>query len=824
MRHPRSTQRPAARPAALLLSLLAASPWALAADPVQVDSYRGWGHESPMQPPASNNVNAPRWLPGKALEPYYDNIPRLNSAGPSAGTPEGRFAALQRLLTHATPPGGNAVDSGVTGAPAPVAGTALTKTLPSLNIPSGVNVLCEYNRAGGTWPQAGEAACKNGIEGAVMYVAVHLPAAGYKLRVQLGNDGALIDANRDGGLGYRDLNYDQKLVIGATIGTPQGGYDATHSAALQEGLYNLRVAWNNWGSDANLNVQWVTPGGAIEDIPPSALFDPSNPATYIDAVDDDYTSTPIPAGVAATIGPVFANDSVNRSQATQANVASPELTATVPGITLNADGTLAVAGTTAVGTHTLSYKICNAGTKPDPLCDTATVKVRIDPDIAPQPDSGSATAGTAKPDAVPNIAANDLVNGQPATLGAGGNATVATVGAWPAGVTLDPNTGVVSTTAATPAGVHTLNYKLCDRATPTPNCQDSTITLTVNASIAPQPDSGSATAGTAKPDAVPNIAANDLVNGQPATLGAGGNATVATVGAWPAGVTLDPNTGVVSTTAATPAGVHTLNYKLCDRATPTPNCQDSTITLTVNASIAPQPDSGSATAGTAKPDAVPNIAANDLVNGQPATLGAGGNATVATVGAWPAGVTLDPNTGVVSTTAATPAGVHTLNYKLCDRATPTPNCQDSTITLTVSATPVAAADDIRPQALPAGTEGIVVDNIVQNDTINGQPATLGAGGNATVSMVGTWPAGITLDTNTGEVRMAASVPAGNYTLQYQLCDRSTPAQCVQAAIRFTVSAGPAPGSATPVPALGHWMLWLLSLATAALGLGRLRRF
>ncbi|PAT33416.1 hypothetical protein CLI92_00365 [Vandammella animalimorsus] len=621
MRHPRSTQRPAARPAALLMSLLAASPWALAADPVQVDSYRGWGHEGPMLPPATNNVNFPRWLPGKALEPYYDNIPRLNSANPSAGTPEARLAALQRLLAHATPPGGNAVDSGVTGAPAPVAGTALTKTLPSLNIPSGANVLCEYNRAGGTWSQAGEAACKNGIEGAVMYVAVHLPAAGYKLRVQQGNDGALIDANRDGGLGYRDLNYDQKLVIGATIGTPQGGYDAPNSAALQEGLYNLRVAWNNWGSDANLNVQWVTPGGAIEDIPPSALFDPSDPATYIDAVDDDYTSTPIPAGATATIGPVFANDTVNRSQATQANVANPELTATVPGITLNADGTLAVADTAAPGIHTLSYKICNAGTKPDPLCDSATIKVRIDPDIAPQPDSGNATAGAAKPDAVPNIAANDLVNGQPATLGAGGNATVATVGAWPAGVTLDPDTGVVSTTAATPAGVHTLNYKLCDRATPTPNCQDSTITLTV------------------------------------------------------------------------------------------------------------------------------------------------------------------------------------------------------------SATPVAAADDIRPQALPAGTEGIVVDNIVQNDTINGQPATLGTGGNATVSMVGTWPAGITLNTNTGEVRMAASVPAGSYTLQYQLCDRSTPAQCVQAAIRFTVSAGPAPvpGNATPVPTLGHWMLWLLSLATAALGLGRLRR-
>ena len=43
------------------------------------------------------------------------------------------------------------------------------------------------------------------------------------------------------------------------------------------------------------------------------------------------------------------------------------------------------------------------------------------------------------------------------------------------------------------------------------------------------------------------------------------------------------------------------------------------------------------------------VSANDTINGQPATLGASGNATVEKVGTWPQGFTLDPATGAVKT-------------------------------------------------------------------------------------------------------------------------------------------------------------------------------
>ncbi len=119
--------------------------------------------------------------------------------------------------------------------------------------------------------------------------------------------------------------------------------------------------------------------------------------------------------------------------------------------------------------------------------------------------------------------------------------------------------------------------------------------------------------------------------------------------------------------------------------------------------VLPAPDSGNAQAGTAATP-VANVAANDLVSGLPATLGAAGNATVAPSGAWPAGITLDTSTGAVSTTAAVAPGTYTMNYTLCDKSVPA-NCLDTTVTITV--TP-AVKPDYPVQPVPAlGTFGLV---------------------------------------------------------------------------------------------------------------------
>ena len=97
-----------------------------------------------------------------------------------------------------------------------------------------------------------------------------------------------------------------------------------------------------------------------------------------------------------------------------------------------------------------------------------------------------------------------------------------------------------------------------------------------------------------------------------------------------------------------------------------------TDTIKVAASILPTGPSGTAVTGTASTP-IPDIAVGATVDGQAATLGPGGNATVASSGAWPAGIALETLTGAVTTTAAVLPGTYSLAYMLCDRNTP-PDC------------------------------------------------------------------------------------------------------------------------------------------------------
>jgi len=125
----------------------------------------------------------------------------------------------------------------------------------------------------------------------------------------------------------------------------------------------------------------------------------------------------------------------------------------------------------------------------------------------------------------------------------------------------------------------------------------------------------------------------------------------------------------------------------------------------------------------------------------------------------------------------------------------------------------------------AGTASAAIPNVAANDSVNGAPATVGAGGNATVAAQGNWPSGISLDTTTGAVLVAASAPAGSYSMTYQLCDSQSPLACVEVAANVDVkpSTPPGPSGATPVPTLGEWSLIGLTTLVAMVGFGRIRR-
>jgi gliding motility-associated-like protein len=173
--------------------------------------------------------------------------------------------------------------------------------------------------------------------------------------------------------------------------------------------------------------------------------------------------------------------------------------------------------------------------------------------------------------------------------------------------------------------------------------------------------------------------------------------------------------------------------------------------------------------------ALANITSNDKINGFPASLGVALNASVSKVGIWPTGITLDPATGKVSVAPGTIPGRYGITYQLCDLV-PVIACE--TMVDSVIVTPL-----IKPVTntgtVYSGPGGTPIVNVASNDTVNGKPATVGATGNSTVTVVNkpgvsVWPTGITLNPATGTVVVAPGTPAGNYELYYLLSDKNIP--------------------------------------------------
>jgi len=480
------------------------------------------------------------------------------------------------------------------------------------------------------------------------------------------------------------------------------------------------------------------------------------------------------AGVASRpIANVAANDSVHGTTAilgAAGNATVAQVGSWPTGIALTpSTGAVSTKVAVPAGNYNVQYRLCDRNVPAVCANMTDTVKV-ITASINAVPESGSATVGVASRP-IANVAANDTVNGAAVTLGPTGNASVAQTGTWPTGIALTPSTGAVSTTIAVPAGSYSIQYRLCDRNTPAV-CATATDTVTVsNAAIVANPDAGSAATGKASAP-IANVAANDTVRGAAATLGASGNATVAKVGTWPAGFSLNPATGAVNTAATVPAGNYSIAYQLCDRNAP-PACASAIDTVTVIvAAIVANPDAGTATTGVASRP-IANVVANDSVNGAAVTLGTAGNATVARVGTWPTGISLTTTTGAVRTTTAVLPGVYDMQYQLCDVLAP-PDCATANIRVTV-ATAIAALP-VAGSAI-VGRSSTAIGNVLAKSSVNGVRATLGTSGNATVAKVGSWPSGLSLIATNGQVYASATVPEGNYTLGYQLCDKNVPVNC-----------------------------------------------
>ncbi|MFZ3265575.1 MAG: putative Ig domain-containing protein [Terriglobales bacterium] len=363
-----------------------------------------------------------------------------------------------------------------------------------------------------------------------------------------------------------------------------------------------------------------------------------------------------------------------------------------------------------------------------------------------------------------SLAGGTLGTSYSATLGATGGITPYTwsvsVGVLPAGLTLNASTGQIT-------------------GTPTGN-MTGPINFTVKVTDSEQPTAASATAAlsitiTAPPlsvvtSSLPTGVAQSVYPG--ATLQATGGVSPytwsVTTGSLPAGLSLNSSTGAISGTP-TASGPFTFTVTATDSEIPTPQTAAKQLSITINPQLTVTTSSLAA--------AVVGTAYNQ-------TLAATGGITpytwAVTTGSLPAGLSLNASTGAITGTPTGPqVGAINFTVTATDSESPTKTAS-ANLSITVSAPPLS----VSTSSLTGGTLGTAYS------------ATLAATGGITpytwsVS-VGALPAGLTLNTSTGQISgtSTGSVTGPiNFTVKVTDAELPTGATAT-AALSITIAAAP----------------------------------
>jgi uncharacterized repeat protein (TIGR01451 family) len=477
---------------------------------------------------------------------------------------------------------------------------------------------------------------------------------------------------------------------------------------------------------------------------------------------------------------VFDNDLLN---GVAVNPAEVTLTETIPDpngyLTLNSDGSVDVAPGTPAGTYTLTYTICEILNLTN--CDNAIVTVEVTaPGIVAEDDSYGPVNGYIGNNNLGNALDNDSYNGiVPASIDDVDitELTPATpINSGPVPV-LDITTGIVSVPAQTPAGIYTIEYKICDELNPT-LCDLATITIVVApAEILAVDDTGIPVNGYVGAVSVLNVLDNDELNGDPVILA---EITLIQISSTHPGIMLDPLTGNVRVAPGTPAGNYELVYSICEILNPA-NCDQATAFIPVTApEILAVDDNGVSINGYVGGVSVPNVLVNDLLNGisvDPLEV------LLTQISTTNTGVTLNEATGAVSVAPGTPAGNYELVYQICEILNPA-NFDQATAFVPVTAPEILAVDD-NGISINGYVGGVSVPNVLVNDLLNGllvNPLEI------ILTQISSTNPGVTLDPVTGAVTVAPGTPAGNYELVYQICEILNPANCDQATAFVPVTA------------------------------------
>ncbi|WP_436697871.1 Ig-like domain-containing protein [Nocardioides sp. BYT-33-1] len=243
------------------------------------------------------------------------------------------------------------------------------------------------------------------------------------------------------------------------------------------------------------------------------------------------------------------------------------------------------------------------------------------------------------------------------------------------------------------------------------------------------------------------------------------------------GLSIDAATGAVTySPTGGYSGSDSYVVEVCDTATPR-ECADITVPVTVGANtVIANDDTAATTAGDA---VVTDVRDND---------------TSASAQAWAAPrVTSDPTGGTATVSDGnitfTPdagfSGVTSYDYEVCDTSTPTPVCDEATVTVTVDNVFTTGASVTTAYNTPVTTG---LDDLA---TVAGSPLAPAA----TTSITSPEHGSIAIDPATGAVTYSpAHGFSGTDSYVVEVCDTAVPVQCAEAVVEVTVQPKPSPTS------------------------------
>ncbi|NCC73140.1 MAG: T9SS type A sorting domain-containing protein, partial [Sphingobacteriia bacterium] len=430
---------------------------------------------------------------------------------------------------------------------------------------------------------------------------------------------------------------------------------------------------------------------------------------------------------------------------------------------------------TPAGIYTIVYELCENLCPHN--CNQGTIYVNIAPaTIVANDDDFTAVPINGKDGGSPGVVlSNDLLNGVAVNL------SEITVDIYDdgglTGVTLGSVDGSLIIPAATPPGIYTITYQICEKLNPT-NCDNGFVSVYVTEIIANADDFSSVPVNGYDGGIAGNLLTNDLVDQKvidPAavtiTLQNNGGMTGAAIDTY----------GNLSFPAQTEAGIYTLTYQICLVVNPS-YCDGASVTVLVNAAvISAVPDFILDVNGYTGQSAVVNVLSNDLLNGT-SLIPSQVSLTLSIDDPFGA-LTLNPD-GTVDVAPQTPAGTYSLTYRICELLNPD-NCSEATVTIGVIPATLVANEDTF--ASINGYDGGIPGNVLTNDLLNGV-AVLPGQVTATITDNGGID-GVYTDSD-GNLHIPGQTPAGTYTVTYQLCELLNPTNCDQASILVIVEAAP----------------------------------